>query len=66
MVNLNITEREAQVILLKVAGFTYREIGERLGISWQTVKSHLNNIRIKKEAIELNGSISNTRKIRNF
>lgn len=43
----NLTRREAQIALCCVEGLTNQEIGERLFVSEQTVKSHLRNIFVK-------------------
>jgi DNA-binding CsgD family transcriptional regulator len=43
----NLTRREAQIALCCVEGLTNPEIGERLFVSEQTVKSHLRNIFVK-------------------
>ena len=36
----NLTERERQVVELLCTGVSYRQVGEQLGISPETVKSH--------------------------
>lgn len=40
----NISQREQQVLSLLASGFIYKEIGEQLGISMETVRSHVKNI----------------------
>ncbi|WP_315788655.1 helix-turn-helix transcriptional regulator [Fischerella sp. JS2] len=44
-----LTEREAQVWMLRRANFTYREIADRLYITINTVKKHLKNIYAKQQ-----------------
>lgn len=41
---LNLSERETEVLHLLSEGLQYKEIGERLFISYETVKKHLKNI----------------------
>jgi len=40
----NISQREQQVLSLLASGFIYKEIGDQLGISVETVRSHVKNI----------------------
>lgn len=40
----NISAREQQVLSLLASGFIYKEIGDQLGISMETVRSHVKNI----------------------
>jgi DNA-binding NarL/FixJ family response regulator len=40
-VSSELTRREADVLTLLAEGFTYEEIGRRLGISSETVRTHL-------------------------
>jgi len=40
----NISQREEQVLSLLASGFIYKEIGDQLGISMETVRSHVKNI----------------------
>jgi DNA-binding NarL/FixJ family response regulator len=40
----NISQREQQVLTLLASGFIYKEIGDQLGISMETVRSHVKNI----------------------
>jgi DNA-binding NarL/FixJ family response regulator len=40
----NLSPRERQVLLLLASGFIYKEIGDQLGISMETVRSHVKNI----------------------
>lgn len=40
-VSSELTQREADVLTLLAEGFTYEEIGRRLGISSETVRTHL-------------------------
>jgi DNA-binding CsgD family transcriptional regulator len=56
----NISSREKEVAQLLMEGLSYREIGAKLFISYETVKSHVNNIYIKskvKSKMELAGLI---------
>lgn len=40
-----LTEREKQILLALVAGATsYKELAEKLGIKWRTVRNHIYNI----------------------
>jgi DNA-binding NarL/FixJ family response regulator len=41
---INISQREQQVLSLLASGFIYKEIGDQLGISMETVRSHVKNI----------------------
>ncbi len=40
----NLSQRERQVLMLLASGFIYKEIGDQLGISMETVRSHVKNI----------------------
>ena len=40
----NLSQRETQVLTLLASGFIYKEIGDQLGISMETVRSHVKNI----------------------
>jgi DNA-binding NarL/FixJ family response regulator len=40
----NLSQREHQVLSLLASGFIYKEIGDQLGISMETVRSHVKNI----------------------
>ena len=40
----NLTAREREILDLLVEGFLYREIGERLGIALDTVRTHIRHI----------------------
>ncbi|MER3494533.1 MAG: helix-turn-helix transcriptional regulator [Mastigocladus sp. ERB_26_2] len=44
-----LTEREAQIWILRRANFTYREIADQLYITINTVKKHLKNIYAKQQ-----------------
>ena len=46
-----LTPREAEVLLLHRAHYTYKEIAEQLYISLNTVKKHLKNIQVKRETV---------------
>ena len=51
-----VTDREQEIIILLVKGYSYNEIGKNLFISYQTVKTHVYNIYKKidvKNKIEL-------------
>lgn len=39
-----VTSRERQVAALTAMGLTNRQIGERLGVAEETVRSHMSNI----------------------
>jgi DNA-binding NarL/FixJ family response regulator len=49
-----LTAREREVTNLIARGYTYREIGERLGISVKTVEGHISNIFGKLEVANRN------------
>jgi DNA-binding CsgD family transcriptional regulator len=51
-----LTEREAQVWLLRRADLSYREIAQRLYITINTVKKHLKNIYAKQQDLVCLGS----------
>lgn len=56
----SISSREKEVAQLLLEGLSYKEIGARLFISYETVKSHVNNIYLKsnvKSKMELAGLI---------
>ena len=40
----NLSAREQQVLSLLASGYLYKEIGDRLGIALETVRSHVKNI----------------------
>jgi len=40
----SLSQREQQVLTLLASGFIYKEIGDQLGISMETVRSHVKNI----------------------
>ena len=40
----NLSKREAEILDLLVKGYRYKEIADALGISFETVRSHLKNI----------------------
>jgi DNA-binding NarL/FixJ family response regulator len=46
----DLTERELEVLLVLVHGYSNREIGERLGISAKTVGHHVQHV-YKKAAV---------------
>jgi DNA-binding NarL/FixJ family response regulator len=39
-----LTQREQEILALLAQGFLYKEIGDRVGISFSTVRAHLRNI----------------------
>jgi len=39
-----LTDREQEILALLPQGFRYKEIGDRVGISFSTVRAHLRNI----------------------
>jgi DNA-binding NarL/FixJ family response regulator len=43
----DISPRERQVLTLLASGFIYKEIGDQLGISMETVRTHVKNICLK-------------------
>jgi DNA-binding NarL/FixJ family response regulator len=46
----HLTEREAEILQLIADGLATREIAQSLGISWETVKTHVHHILAKLEA----------------
>jgi len=46
---IKLTTRETDVLQLLAAGHTYTQVGERLGVSANTVASHVKNIYRKLE-----------------
>lgn len=42
--NFGITQREMAILIELVSGKTYHEVGEKLFISWMTVRKHVSNI----------------------
>ena len=46
---IHLTTREADVLQLLARGCTYTQVGDRLGVSWNTVASHVKNIYRKLE-----------------
>ncbi len=48
-----LTEREAEVWLLRRANLTYKEIAQQLYITINTVKKHLKNIYAKQQEMSL-------------
>ena len=48
---LNLTDRETVVAYAILEGATYREIGERMGVTERTVKYHASNI-FKKAGVK--------------
>jgi DNA-binding NarL/FixJ family response regulator len=48
--NTRLTARETQLLLLLARGFTYIQIGDRLGVSVHTVETHVKNIYRKLNA----------------
>ena len=46
---IRLTAREVDVLRLLAHGCTYTQVGDRLGVSWNTVASHVKNIYRKLE-----------------
>ena len=46
----SLTDRERDIVLLVFEGYTNREMGERLGVSWLTVRNHISRLLVKFEA----------------
>ena len=46
---VRLTAREVDVLRLLARGCTYWQVGDRLGVSWNTVASHVKNIYRKLE-----------------
>jgi len=57
-----LTQRETELVKLVEDGLTYKEIGERLGISTHTVHTHIKNIYEKLQAKDRNSAIIIARK----
>ena len=46
----SLTDRERDIVLLVFEGYTNREMGERLGVSWLMVRNHISRLLVKFEA----------------
>ncbi len=57
-----LTQREKEIVKRVEEGLTYKEIGERLGISTHTVHTHIKNIYEKLQAKDRNEAIVKARK----
>jgi DNA-binding NarL/FixJ family response regulator len=57
-----LTPRETEIVRRIEDGLTYKEIGEKLGISTHTVHTHIKNIYEKLQAKDRNDAISKARK----
>jgi DNA-binding NarL/FixJ family response regulator len=57
-----LTPREKEIVKRVEDGLTYKEIGERLGISTHTVHTHIKNIYEKLQAKDRNDAILKARK----
>ena len=49
--SFHLSDRESQVLILFADGFTYGQIGRRMGISARTVDTYLRRIRAKTGAV---------------
>ena len=47
---LSLTDRERDIVRLLFEGYTNREMGEKLGVSWLTVRNHISRLLVKGEA----------------
>ena len=47
---LSLTDRERDIVRLLFEGYTNREMGEKLGVSWLTVRNHISRLLVKFEA----------------
>lgn len=47
---MHITSRERQVLQLLADGLQQDAVGDRLGVSYQTIKNHLQNARVRLRA----------------
>ena len=45
-----LTDRERDIVRLLFEGYTNREMGEKLGVSWLTVRNHISRLLAKFEA----------------
>ncbi|HEX9019944.1 MAG TPA: response regulator transcription factor [Nitrospirota bacterium] len=59
---LLLTPRETEIVKRVEEGLTYKDIGERLGISTHTVHTHIKKIYEKLQAKDRNDAISKARK----
>lgn len=50
MSNSGLTPREQEILVLLSKGNDYEDVATSLGISFETVHSHLKNVRLKLEA----------------
>jgi len=57
-----LTSRETEIVKLIEEGLTYKEIGERLGISTHTVHTHIKNIYEKLQAKNRHDALMKARK----
>ena len=46
----SLTDRERDIVLHVFVGYTNREMCERLGVSWLTVRNHISRLLVKFEA----------------
>ena len=46
----SLTDRERDIVRLLFEGYTNREMGEKLGVSWLTVRNHISRLLVKFEA----------------
>ena len=57
-----LSQRETEIVKRVEEGLTYKEIGDRLGISTHTVHTHIKNIYEKLQAKDRNDAINKARK----
>ena len=55
--NCYLTSREAEVLRLLARGCTYTQVSDRLGVSLNTVASHVKNIYRKLEVHSARGAV---------
>jgi len=53
--NYNLSVREREILHLVVAGYNYKEIADKLFISWETVRSHVKKI---YEKLQVNSKVA--------
>ena len=64
LTSLGISERESDVLVLLAAGHSNQEIADRLFISMNTVKTHLNNLYRKLEVARRGQAVDRARSLR--
>lgn len=53
----NLTERELEVARLKACGLADKEVAKELGISYGTVRTHIDKVNLKLNCINITHSV---------